>query len=88
MILYELFRKVRFEDLIPVLNEFCVSDRQSAGRLAYYKQAFAAHLSMKEFRKMNILEKEEAGEPFQADASASARKTGWYSHTPPVLSRR
>lgn len=40
MKLYELFRKVRFEDLVPTLTDFCISDRQSAGQLAYYKQAF------------------------------------------------
>ena len=37
---YELLQRVRFEDMVPTLKDFCISDRQAAGQLVYYKQAF------------------------------------------------
>lgn len=37
---FELLQRVQFEDLIPTLKDFCISDRQPVGQLAYYKQAF------------------------------------------------
>ncbi len=37
---FELLQRVRFEDMVPTLKEFCISDRQPVGQLAYYKQAF------------------------------------------------
>ena len=37
---FELLQRVRFEDMVPILKEFCISDRQPVGQLAYYKQAF------------------------------------------------
>ena len=40
MKLFELLQRVRFEDMVPTLREFCISDRQPAGQLAYYKQAY------------------------------------------------
>ena len=40
MRLFELLQRVRFEDMVPTLKDFCINDRQFANQLAYYKQAF------------------------------------------------
>lgn len=37
---FELLQRVRFKDMVPILKEFCISDRQPVGQLTYYKQVF------------------------------------------------